>query len=70
MRSSWGFEKRKPEPGDHLPRLDALSALGYNCTMFSCAIPGMLIELRQQQMTRFAEEIRPRYSKAMRRQAA
>jgi alkanesulfonate monooxygenase SsuD/methylene tetrahydromethanopterin reductase-like flavin-dependent oxidoreductase (luciferase family) len=51
-------------------RIDALIALGFNYFMVSCATPGTPIELRQRQMTRFAEEICPRYSSAMRRRAA
>lgn len=51
-------------------RIDALVALGFNYFMVSCATPGTPLELRQSQMTRFAEEICPRYSSAMRRRAA
>jgi alkanesulfonate monooxygenase SsuD/methylene tetrahydromethanopterin reductase-like flavin-dependent oxidoreductase (luciferase family) len=51
-------------------RIDALAALGFNYFMVSCATPGTPIALRQQQMTRFAEEICPRYSKSMRRRRA
>lgn len=50
---------------------DRLAALGFNYFMVSSATPGTPIELRQRMMTRFAEEVCPRYSTAMRaRQAA
>lgn len=48
-------------------RIDALAALGFNYFMVSCATPGTPIALRQKMMTRFAEEICPRHSGAMRR---
>lgn len=48
-------------------RIDALAALGFNYFMVSCATPGTPIALRQKMMTRFAEEICPRYSGAMRK---
>jgi alkanesulfonate monooxygenase SsuD/methylene tetrahydromethanopterin reductase-like flavin-dependent oxidoreductase (luciferase family) len=52
-------------------RIDQLAALGFNYFMMSSATPGTPIELRQRMMTRFAEEVCPRYSRAMRqRQAA
>jgi alkanesulfonate monooxygenase SsuD/methylene tetrahydromethanopterin reductase-like flavin-dependent oxidoreductase (luciferase family) len=52
-------------------RIDALAALGFNYFMVSSATPGTPIELRQTMMRRFAEEICPQYSAAMRqRQAA
>ncbi len=51
-------------------RIDALVALGFNYFMVSCATPGTPLELRQQMMTRFAREVCPRYSTAMRKAAA
>jgi alkanesulfonate monooxygenase SsuD/methylene tetrahydromethanopterin reductase-like flavin-dependent oxidoreductase (luciferase family) len=52
-------------------RIDQLAALGFNYFMVSSATPGTPLELRQRMMTRFAEEVCPRYSRAMRqRQAA
>ena len=51
-------------------RIDQLVALGFNYFMVSCATPGTPIELRQRMMTRFAEEVCPRYSRAMRRTKA
>src|SRR5260370_1081359 len=52
-------------------RIDQLAALGFNYFMVSSATPGTPIELRQRMMARFAEEVCPRYSRAMRqRQAA
>ena len=51
-------------------RIDALVALGFNYFMVSCATPGTPIELRQAMMTRFAREVCPRYSRAMRRNEA
>ena len=51
-------------------RIDALAALGFNYFMVSCATPGTPIELRQRMMTRFAGEVCPRYSTAMRRTKA
>jgi alkanesulfonate monooxygenase SsuD/methylene tetrahydromethanopterin reductase-like flavin-dependent oxidoreductase (luciferase family) len=52
-------------------RIDQLAALGFNYFMVSSATPGTPIELRQRMMTRFAEEVCPRYSREMRqRQAA
>jgi hypothetical protein len=38
--------------------------------MVSSATPGTPIELRQRMMTRFAEEVCPRYSRAMRQTQA
>ena len=51
-------------------RIDQLVALGFNYFMVSCATPGTPIDLRQRMMTRFAEEVCPRYSRAMRRTKA
>jgi alkanesulfonate monooxygenase SsuD/methylene tetrahydromethanopterin reductase-like flavin-dependent oxidoreductase (luciferase family) len=51
-------------------RIDQLAALGFNYFMVSCATPGTPIALRQKMMTRFAEEVCPRYSPAMRRRRA
>ena len=51
-------------------RIDALAALGFNYFMVSCATPGTPIELRQRMMTRFAEEVCPRCSRAIRRTEA
>jgi hypothetical protein len=51
-------------------RIDQLAALGFNYFMVSCATPGTPIALRQKMMTRFAEEICPRYSSAMRKKRA
>ncbi|HKU96903.1 MAG TPA: LLM class flavin-dependent oxidoreductase [Vineibacter sp.] len=51
-------------------RIDALAALGFNYFMVSAATPGTPIGLRQKMMTRFAEEICPRYSASMRRRQA
>jgi alkanesulfonate monooxygenase SsuD/methylene tetrahydromethanopterin reductase-like flavin-dependent oxidoreductase (luciferase family) len=51
-------------------RIDQLVALGFNYFMVSCATPGTPIELRQRMMTRFAEEVCPRYSSTMRRTKA
>ena len=48
-------------------RIDALMGLGFNYFMVSCATPGTPLAVRQQMMTRFAEEICPRYSSAMRK---
>ena len=50
-------------------RIDQLAALGFNYFMVSSATPGTPIELRQRMMTRFAEEVCPRYSRAMRQTA-
>jgi alkanesulfonate monooxygenase SsuD/methylene tetrahydromethanopterin reductase-like flavin-dependent oxidoreductase (luciferase family) len=50
-------------------RIDALIALGFNYFMVSCATPGTPVELRRRMMTRFAEEVCPRYSRAMARVA-
>lgn len=47
-------------------RIDQLAALGFNYFMVSSATPGTPLELRQRMMTRFAQEICPRYSAAMR----
>lgn len=57
-------------PATICKRIDALAAIGFNYFMVSCATPGTPIELRQKTMIRFAEEICPRYSKAMRRAKA
>jgi alkanesulfonate monooxygenase SsuD/methylene tetrahydromethanopterin reductase-like flavin-dependent oxidoreductase (luciferase family) len=51
-------------------RIDQLAALGFNYFMVSCATPGTPIALRQKMMTRFAEEVCPRYSSAMRKKRA
>ena len=51
-------------------RIDQLAALGFNYFMVSCATPGTPIGLRQRMMTRFAEEVCPRYSQSMRRKQA
>lgn len=51
-------------------RGDALVALGFHSFMVSPATPGTPVELRQVIMARFAQEIRPRYSSAMRKVAA
>jgi alkanesulfonate monooxygenase SsuD/methylene tetrahydromethanopterin reductase-like flavin-dependent oxidoreductase (luciferase family) len=51
-------------------RLDALVALGFNYVMVSCATPGTPLVLRKQMMTRFAQQVCPRYSTAMRRKNA
>ena len=48
-------------------RIDALIGLGFNYFMVSSATPGTPVPIRQKMMTRFAEEICPRYSRAMRR---
>jgi hypothetical protein len=48
-------------------RIDALIGLGFNYVMVSCATPGTPLGVRQKMMTRFAEEICPRYSSAMRK---
>ena len=47
-------------------RIDQLAALGFNYFMVSSATPGTPLELRQRMMTRFAQEVCPRYSSAMR----
>jgi alkanesulfonate monooxygenase SsuD/methylene tetrahydromethanopterin reductase-like flavin-dependent oxidoreductase (luciferase family) len=58
-------------PATICKRIDALAALGFNYFMVSSATPATPLALRQKMMTRFAEEICPRYSAAMRqRQAA
>ncbi len=46
-------------------RIDALIALGLNHFMVSCATPGTPVELPRRMMSRFAEEVCPRYSRAM-----
>jgi alkanesulfonate monooxygenase SsuD/methylene tetrahydromethanopterin reductase-like flavin-dependent oxidoreductase (luciferase family) len=51
-------------------RLDALVALGFNYVMVSCATPGTPLALRKKMMTRFAQQVCPRYSTAMRRKNA
>jgi len=50
-------------------RIEVLAALGFNYFMVSSATPGTPLALRQKMMTRFAEEICPRYSATMRRKA-
>ena len=45
-------------------------ALGFNYFMVSSATPGTPLDLRQRMMTRFAEEVCPRYSRAMRQKRA
>ena len=47
-------------------RIDALAALGFNYFMVSSATPGTPLAVRRQMMTRFAKDICPRYSRAMR----
>ena len=42
-------------------RIEQFANLGFNYFMVSSATPGTPIELRQRMMTRFAEEICPRY---------
>jgi len=44
-----------------------LASLGFNYFMVSSATPGTPLAIRQKMMTRFAEEICPRYSSAMRK---
>jgi alkanesulfonate monooxygenase SsuD/methylene tetrahydromethanopterin reductase-like flavin-dependent oxidoreductase (luciferase family) len=51
-------------------RIDALAGLGFNYFMVSSATPGTRFAVRQKMMTRFAKEVCPRYSSAMRRKAA
>ena len=51
-------------------RIDQLAALGFNYFMVSSATPGTPLELRQRMMTRFAQEVCPRYSRAMRQTQA
>ena len=48
-------------------RIDQLAGLGFNYFMVSSATPGTPFAVRQQMMTRFAHEVCPRYSSAMRR---
>jgi alkanesulfonate monooxygenase SsuD/methylene tetrahydromethanopterin reductase-like flavin-dependent oxidoreductase (luciferase family) len=48
-------------------RIDSLAALGFNYFMVSCATPGTPLSVRQRMMTRFAEQVCPRYSSAMRK---
>jgi alkanesulfonate monooxygenase SsuD/methylene tetrahydromethanopterin reductase-like flavin-dependent oxidoreductase (luciferase family) len=48
-------------------RIEALIGLGFNYFMVSCATPGTPCSVRQSMMTRFAEEICPRYSSTMRK---
>lgn len=48
-------------------RIDALIRLGFNYFMVSCATPGTPLAVRQKMMTRFAEEVCPRYSSRMRK---
>jgi hypothetical protein len=48
-------------------RIDALARLGFNYFMVSSATPGTPLAVRQAMMTRFAREVCPRYSSAMRR---
>ena len=54
-------------PATICKRIDALVSLGFNYFMVSCATPGTPLAIRQKMMTRFAEEICPRYSSAMRK---
>jgi alkanesulfonate monooxygenase SsuD/methylene tetrahydromethanopterin reductase-like flavin-dependent oxidoreductase (luciferase family) len=51
-------------------RIDRLAALGFNYFMVSSATPGTPFAVRQRMMTRFAEEVCPRFSNAMRRRGA
>ena len=48
-------------------RIDALIGLGFNYFMVSSATPGTPRAVRQHMMTRFAEQICPRYSSTMRK---
>jgi len=48
-------------------RIERLAALGFNYFMVSSATPGTPFAVRQQMMTRFAQEVCPRFSSAMRR---
>ncbi|HEY2247637.1 MAG TPA: LLM class flavin-dependent oxidoreductase [Bradyrhizobium sp.] len=48
-------------------RIETLIGLGFNYFMVSSATPGTPRAVRQHMMTRFAEEICPRYSGAMRK---
>ncbi len=48
-------------------RIDRLAALGFNYFMVSSATPGTPFAVRQRMMTRFAEEVCPRFSNAMRK---
>jgi hypothetical protein len=48
-------------------RIDTLISLGFNYFMVSSATPGTPLAVRQKMMVRFAEEICPRYSSAMRK---
>jgi alkanesulfonate monooxygenase SsuD/methylene tetrahydromethanopterin reductase-like flavin-dependent oxidoreductase (luciferase family) len=54
-------------PATICKRIDTLVSLGFNYFMVSCATPGTPLAIRQQMMTRFAEDICPRYSSAMRK---
>jgi hypothetical protein len=47
-------------------RIDTLISLGFNYFMVSSATPGTPLAIRQKMMVRFAEDICPRYSCAMR----
>jgi hypothetical protein len=47
-------------------RIDTLISLGFNYFMVSSATPGTPLAIRRM-MVRFAEEICPRYSSAMRK---
>jgi hypothetical protein len=46
-------------------RIDSLIALGFNYFMVSSATPGTPVDVRRRMMTRFAEQVCPRYSRAM-----
>jgi alkanesulfonate monooxygenase SsuD/methylene tetrahydromethanopterin reductase-like flavin-dependent oxidoreductase (luciferase family) len=46
-------------------RIDSLVALGFNYFMVSSATPGTPVDVRRRMMTRFAEQVCPRYSRAM-----
>ena len=48
-------------------RIDTLVSLGFNYFMVSCATPGTPLAVRQRMMIRFAEDVCPRYSRAMRK---
>src|SRR6478736_2049717 len=54
-------------PATICKRIDTLVSLGFNYFMVSSATPGTPLAVRQHMMTRFAEEICPRYSSAMRK---
>jgi len=48
-------------------RIDTLISPGFTCFTVSSATPGTPLAIRQKMMVRFAEEICPRYSSAMRK---